>query len=77
MFDELSNAGYRVTPQVPVGGYFIDMVIEGTEDRRLAVECDGDKYHGPEQWAHDTARQRILERAGWSFWRCFGVQLQP
>ncbi len=72
MFDELSQAGFRVTPQVPVGGYFIDMVIEGTEDRRLAVECDGDKYHGPEQWAHDTARQRILERAGWTFWRCFG-----
>jgi very-short-patch-repair endonuclease len=72
MFDELTKAGFRVTPQVPVGGYFIDMVIEGTEDRRLAVECDGDKYHGPEQWGHDTARQRILERAGWTFWRCFG-----
>lgn len=73
MFDDLTNAGYCVKPQVPVGGYSIDLVVEGTEDRRLAVECDGDKYHGPERWSHDMARQRILERAGWSFWRCFGA----
>ena len=72
MFDVLTNAGFRVKPQVQVGGYRIDMVVEGHEDRRLAVECDGDKYHGPEQWSHDMARQRILERAGWAFWRCFG-----
>lgn len=72
MFDVLTSAGYRVRPQVQVGGYRIDMVVDGHEDRRLAVECDGDKYHGPEQWTHDMARQRILERAGWTFWRCFG-----
>jgi very-short-patch-repair endonuclease len=72
MFDQLTQAGYRVRPQVRVGAHRIDLVIEGEEDRRLAVECDGDQYHGPEQWAHDAARQRILERAGWTFWRCFG-----
>jgi len=38
---------------------------------RLAVECDGDRYHGPDKWADDMQRQRILERAGWVFWRCF------
>jgi hypothetical protein len=38
---------------------------------RLAIECDGDEYHGPDKWAHDMNRQRILERAGWTFWRCF------
>jgi very-short-patch-repair endonuclease len=73
MFDELTNAGYRVNPQIPIGSYRIDLVVEGTEDRRLAVECDGDKYHGPERWGYDMARQRILERAGWTFWRCFGA----
>src|SRR3981081_454577 len=40
-------------------------------DRRLAVECDGDQYHGPERWADDMARQRVLERVGWRFWRCW------
>lgn len=71
LFDELSRHGYRVTPQVAVGAFHIDMVVEGSEDRRLAIECDGDKYHGPDRWAQDAARQRVLERAGWTFWRCF------
>ena len=38
---------------------------------RLAVECDGDEFHGPDRWPADMQRQRILERAGWVFWRCF------
>jgi hypothetical protein len=37
------------------------------------VECDGDKYHRPEQWAEDMRRQRALERVGWVFWRCFAA----
>jgi len=60
-----------VTPQVQVGQYRIDMVVEGHNDTRLAIECDGDKYHGADKWADDMQRQRILERAGWEFWRCF------
>jgi len=71
MFDELVKRGYRVEPQVRSGGYRIDFVIEGNEGRRLAIECDGDRFHGPGQWQDDMARQRVLERAGWTFWRCF------
>ena len=71
LFDILVKQGYRVVPQLKVGGYRIDFVIEGAEDRRLAVECDGDRFHGPGQWMDDITRQRILERAGWTFWRCF------
>lgn len=71
MFDELVQRGYRVQPQVACGGYFIDFVVEGNEGRRLAIECDGDRFHGPGQWSADMARQRVLERAGWTFWRCF------
>lgn len=71
VFDELVKRGYRVSPQVPSGGYFIDFVVEGNEGRRLAIECDGDRFHGPGQWSDDMARQRVLERAGWTFWRCF------
>jgi hypothetical protein len=61
-----------VTPQVGSVGFSIDMVVEGEAGRRLAIECDGDRYHGPERWADDMRRQRILERVGWNFWRCFG-----
>jgi very-short-patch-repair endonuclease len=71
MFDELVRRGYRVLPQVPCGGYRIDFVVEGNEGRRLAIECDGDRFHGPGQWQDDMTRQRVLERAGWTFWRCF------
>jgi len=71
MFDELVKRGFRVEPQVPCGGYRIDFVVEGNEGRRLAIECDGDRFHGPSQWQDDMTRQRVLERAGWTFWRCF------
>lgn len=47
------------------------MVVEGEEDNSLAIECDGDRHHGPDQWDSDMRRQRILERAGWIFWRSF------
>lgn len=50
------------------------MVVEGNEDRRLAIECDGDKFHGPKRWSEDSARKRVLERAGWTFWRCFALR---
>jgi very-short-patch-repair endonuclease len=35
------------------------------------IECDGDRYHDASKWKDDMNRQRILERAGWKFWRCF------
>ncbi|WP_168185691.1 hypothetical protein [Acidiferrobacter sp. SPIII_3] len=68
---ELFNRGYRVVPQVKAGAFRIDMVVEGANDTRLAIECDGDAFHGPDRWAGDMSRQRVLERAGWIFWRCF------
>jgi len=71
LYDELTQRGYWVKPQVGVGQYRIDLVVEGHNDSRLAVECDGDRYHGPDKWSDDMQRQRVLERAGWVFWRCF------
>ena len=70
VFLELFGRGYRVVPQFPtlVGNYRIDLVIDGDKSR-LAVECDGDYWHGPEQYYEDMERQRQLERAGWTFWR--------
>jgi very-short-patch-repair endonuclease len=67
----LLQLGYSVRPQVGSLGYRIDMVVEGANGRRLAIECDGDRYHGPEQWRQDMRRQRVLERVGWRFWRSF------
>ncbi|MGC8666541.1 MAG: AAA domain-containing protein [Chthonomonadales bacterium] len=65
---ELLRRRYRVRPQVEVAGYRIDLVVEGLQ-KRLAVECDGEAWHGPERYDQDMARQRQLERAGWAFVR--------
>jgi very-short-patch-repair endonuclease len=73
LYDWLTARGYRVSPQARVGAWRIDLVVEGLGDARLAVECDGDKSHRPEQWAEDMRRQRVLERVGWGFWRCFAA----
>jgi very-short-patch-repair endonuclease len=71
LMQRLLERGYRVHGQVGSIGYRIDMVVEGATGARLAVECDGDRYHGPEHWQQDMRRQRTLERVGWRFWRCF------
>ncbi len=72
----LVERGYRVVPQVQTDAYRIDMVVEGAGDVRLAIECDGDEFHGPDRWPHDMTRQRVLERANWTFWRCFASTWQ-
>jgi very-short-patch-repair endonuclease len=71
VLQRLMNAGYRVKTQWPVGAYRIDMVVEGA-GKRLAVECDGDRYHTMEDLPQDMARQAILERLGWRFVRIRG-----
>lgn len=59
---------YTVVPQVDSMGYRIDLVVIGGQGR-LAVECDGDHWHGPEQYLSDLARERDLRRCGWQFFR--------
>jgi very-short-patch-repair endonuclease len=71
----ITSRGYHVRTQVCIGDtnhrYRIDLVVEGMQGR-LAVECDGDQWHGPDQYEYDMARQRDLERAGWQFVRIRG-----
>jgi very-short-patch-repair endonuclease len=64
----LAARGYTLSAQVQVAKRRIDLVVEG-DGTRLAVECDGEAWHGPEQFAEDLFRQRQLERAGWRFAR--------
>jgi very-short-patch-repair endonuclease len=71
VFDQITSRGYRVIPQVEVAGYRIDLVVEGSKGK-IAVECDGDQWHGPDRFDYDMNRQRILERCGWKFWRVRG-----
>lgn len=70
--NDLLGRGYRgVEVQKTVGRYRLDIVVSGPE-RRLAIECDGDRWHGPDVWYQDRARQEVLERSGWTFERIRG-----
>jgi len=69
----LSSAGYRVAPQWRVGAFRIDLVVEG-DGRRLAIECDGDRYHPLEKLPEDMDRQSVLERMGWIFTHVRGTE---
>lgn len=72
---DIVRRGYRVVPQVELNGYRIDLVVEGLRGQ-LAVECDGDFWHGPDRYADDLRRQQVLERAGMVFWRVLGSTYQ-
>jgi very-short-patch-repair endonuclease len=76
VFQMIADRGFHVRTQVCIGDptthrYRIDLVVEGMQGR-LAIECDGDGWHGPERYEEDLARQRDLERAGWPFIRIRG-----
>ncbi|MER7437685.1 AAA domain-containing protein [Pseudonocardia alni] len=66
--NRIASRGYTLIPQFESLGYSIDIVAVGPT-RRLAIECDGDFWHGPEAYQRDMGRQRELERCGWRFHR--------
>jgi very-short-patch-repair endonuclease len=68
---QIRRRGYRVLPQHNFAGYKIDLVVTGSHGR-LAVECNGEDWHGQEHYDSDMTRQRQLERCGWRFWRIRG-----
>ncbi len=77
VYELISARGYCVLTQVPAGDqtshrYRIDLVVEGMKGR-LAVECDGDRWHGPESYERDMARQRIFIETRKGHWRLFGM----
>lgn len=69
--------GYRVTPQVGMAGFFIDLaVIDPRNEGRylLGIECDGAAYHSS-RYARDRdrLRQEILESRGWKIHRIWST----
>ncbi|YAL83356.1 AAA domain-containing protein [Dermacoccaceae bacterium W4C1] len=68
VYNRLVDRGFVVQPQVDASGYRLDLVVVGATSK-LAVECDGDAWHGPDRFQQDMKRQRDLERTGWRFFR--------
>lgn len=74
VYNDIVKKGYNVIPQYEVakGKYRIDLVVLLPDGTKIAVECDGDKWHGAEQHQNDIMRQKVLERCGWQFFRVRG-----
>ena len=49
-------------------------MLVGDGAQQVALECDGDRFHGVDQIQDDMIRQAILERAGWRFIRVRGTR---
>ncbi len=72
VFDSIVTKGYRVIPQYEVASFRMDLVVQGAHSK-LVVECDGDHWHtSVEDRERDFLRERLLQRAGWTFWRVLG-----
>ena len=63
-----ADPSLTIRTQVDAIGYSIDIVIENAQGHRLAVECDGDRWHTEAKDIRaDIYRQRTLEGLGWTF----------
>jgi hypothetical protein len=60
----LHARGLRPLVQFGLGRYRIDFVITAPDGRRLAIECDSDRFNTADAWAAERRRQAILERVG-------------
>lgn len=69
----LIERGYKISPQWEVGSFRIDMVAI-YKGNKVAIECDGEKWHGEDKLEEDMNRQAILERLGWRFIRIRGSE---
>jgi len=76
VYNDIISKQLSVIPQYEVakGRYRIDMVALLPDGTKIAIECDGDKWHGPEQYRNDIMRQKVLERCGWQFFRVRGYE---
>ncbi|WP_120405492.1 AAA domain-containing protein [Halobacteriovorax sp. BALOs_7] len=77
-FEEMVHKDLRqkevdFVPQYEIGSFRIDIVVFNKHGDRIAIECDGDKYHtSAEAVKNDLERQAILERLGLKFIRIRG-----
>jgi superfamily I DNA and/or RNA helicase/transcription elongation GreA/GreB family factor/very-short-patch-repair endonuclease len=76
VYNDIVRKYLSVIPQYEVakGRYRIDLVALFPDGTKIAIECDGDKWHGAEQYQNDMMRQKVLERCGWQFFRVRGYE---
>jgi very-short-patch-repair endonuclease len=68
VYKGLTKAGFRTVLRCRVGEYVVDLVVEGA-DKRVAIQCDGDRKQDEEELPDEMQRLLTLERLGWTFIR--------
>jgi len=64
----------KLVPQYQFAGFRIDIVVLSSNKSRIAIECDGAKYHSSrEAYLYDRHRQKILENQGFVFHRIWST----
>lgn len=72
----ISSLGFVAKLQVGVAGFFIDIgvMVEGSYNYILGIECDGAAYHSSKSARdRDRIRQEILESMGWEIYRIWST----
>lgn len=73
----IEEAGYKVTPQVGVKGFRIDLGVTHPDYPHgfiAGVECDGAAFHSSASARdRDSIRQDILESLGWKIYRIWST----
>ena len=79
LYFRLRGQGYEPERQFLVreegAGYMLDMALF-TRDSKLAIECDGERYHsGKKKAAEDRKKDNALAAAGWRVVRFSGPEI--
>ena len=73
----LCAAGFQVSPQIGVAGYFIDLAVHHPADKgrfALGIECDGYTYHSSRAARdRDRLREQVLRDRGWKLHRIWST----
>lgn len=72
----IQSLGFVAHPQVGVAGFYIDIgvMVEGSCNYILGIECDGAGYHSSKSARdRDRIRQDILESMGWKIYRIWST----
>ncbi len=72
----IQSLGFVAQPQVGVAGFYIDIgiMVEGSYNYILGIECDGATYHSSKSARdRDRIRQEILESMGWDIYRIWST----
>ena len=72
----LSQADIYAIPQFPAQDFIVDFAILLESGQRIAVECDGERWHSSAQARkRDGWKTHCLHRAGWTVIRFTGKEI--